>query len=67
MKKLVAEGRIREWGISEVDEDYLRRADRICHVSAIQNRYSMMAKGYEHMFRICEELGTAYVSFFTFN
>lgn len=63
MKKLIAEGRIREWGISEVDEDYLRRADRICHVSAIQNRYSMMARGYEHMFRICEELRTAYVTF----
>lgn len=63
MKDLIKEGKIRAWGISEINENYLRRANKICHISAIQNRYSLMARGYEHMFKACEELGVTYVAF----
>lgn len=38
MKKLIEEGKIRHWGISEVDEDTIRRAHAICPLTAIQNR-----------------------------
>lgn len=63
MAKLIKEGKIRYWGISETTEEYLRRANAVCHVSAIQNRYSMMARWYEPLFPVCEELGVTYVAF----
>lgn len=63
MKELIEEGKIKAWGISEVNEDYLRRAHAICPVTAIQNRYSMMATWHEHLFDVCEELGITYVAF----
>lgn len=63
MAKLIQEGKIRAWGISETNEEYLRRAHAVCPVSAIQNRYSMMARWYENLFPVVEELGIAYVAF----
>ena len=63
MKELIEEGKIKAWGISEVNEDYLRRAHAVCPVTAIQNRYSMMATWHEHLFDVCEELGITYVAF----
>ncbi|MBM6993094.1 MAG: aldo/keto reductase [Prevotella sp.] len=63
MGDLIREGKIRHWGLSEVDEDIIRRADKVCHVTAIQNRYSMMARWYESLFPTLEELGIALVAF----
>lgn len=63
MADLMKEGKIRAWGISEVNEAYLRRAHTICPVAAIQNRYSMMARWYESLFPLIEELGITYVAF----
>lgn len=63
MKELMEEGKIKSWGISEVNEDYLRRAHAICPVTAIQNRYSMMARWHENLFPVCQELGITYVAF----
>lgn len=63
MKELIHEGKIRAWGISEANEDYLRRAHAICPVTAIENRYSMMARWHENLFPVCEELGITYVAF----
>ena len=63
MKELMEEGKIRAWGISETTEEYLRRAHAVCPVSCIQNRYSMMARWYESIFPVCEELGVTYVAF----
>lgn len=36
MAELIQEGKIRAWGISETNEEYLRRAHAVCPVSAIQ-------------------------------
>lgn len=63
MARLIKEGKIRFWGISEANETYLRRAHAVCPVAAIQNRYSMMARWHEPLFPVCEELGIAYVAF----
>ena len=63
MAALIKEGKIRYWGISETTEEYLRRAHAVCPVTAIQNRYSMMARWYETIFQACEELGVTYVAF----
>ena len=63
MGQLIKEGKIRYWGISETTEEYLRRAHAMCPVTAIENRYSMMARWHETIFPVCEELNVAYVAF----
>ena len=63
MGELIREGKILHWGISETDEEYLRRANAVTPVTAIENRYSMMARWHENMFPVCEELGITYVAF----
>lgn len=60
---LIREGKILHWGISEADEEYLRRAHAVCRVSAVQNRYSMMARWHEVLFPVLEELGIGFVAF----
>ncbi len=63
MNDLIKEGKIRYWGISETTEDYLRRADKVCPVSAVQNRYSMLAREHEKLFTVLEELDVVLVAF----
>lgn len=63
MGQLIKEGKIRYWGISETNEEYLRRAHAVTPVTVIENRYSMMARWYDDMFPVCEELGISYVAF----
>ena len=63
MDDLIREGKITHWGISEASEDYLRRAHAVCPVTAVQNRYSMMAWAYESLFPALEELGVGLVAF----
>ena len=63
MADLMKEGKITHWGISEANEDYLRRANAVCPVTAVQNRYSMMARKYESLFPVLEELGVGLVAF----
>lgn len=63
MSELIAEGEITHWGLSEADEETIRRAHRICPVTAIQNRYSMMARWHEALFSVLEELHIGFVAF----
>ena len=63
MRELIKEGKIRYWGISESTEEYLRRANAVCPVTAVQNRYSMLAREHENLFPVLEELKVAYVAF----
>ena len=63
MARLIQAGKILHWGISETNEDYLRRANAVCPVTCIQNRYSMMARWHENLFPVLEELNIGYVAF----
>lgn len=63
MADLIREGKVTHWGLSEATEDAVRRAHAVCPVTAIQNRYSMMARWYEPLFPVLEELGIGYVAF----
>lgn len=63
MAQLMKEGKITHWGISEVNEEYLRRVHTVCPVTAIQNRLSMMFRDYETLFPVLEELGVGFVAF----
>ena len=63
MAELIQEGKITHWGLSEADEETIRHAHAVCPVTAVQNRYSMMARGHESLFPVLEELGIGYVAF----
>ena len=62
MKDLIKEGKILYWGVSEAPADYIHRAHAACPISAIQNRYSMMARWHESLFPLLEELGIGFVA-----
>lgn len=63
MADLIREGKITHWGLSEATEDTLRRAHAVCPVTAVQNRYSMMARWHEALFPALEELRIGFVAF----
>ena len=55
MAELIQEGKITHWGLSEAYEETIRRAHAVCPVTAVQNRYSMMARWHEVLFPVLEE------------
>lgn len=63
MSELIDAGKITAWGLSEVDEDTIRRAHAVAPVTAVQNRYSMLARHYEGVFSTLEELSISLVAF----
>ncbi|WP_226555066.1 aldo/keto reductase [Priestia aryabhattai] len=64
MKDLMSEGKIKHWGLSEAPIDYIRRADTVCSITAVENQYSMMwRKPEKELFQVCEELGIGFVAY----
>jgi aryl-alcohol dehydrogenase-like predicted oxidoreductase len=64
MKELMAEGKIKAWGLSNAPIDYMRRAHAVCPIVAIENQYSMMWREPEkELFGVCEELGISFVAY----
>lgn len=64
MKELLAEGKIKHWGLSNAPLDYLRRAHEVCPVTCIENQYSMVFREPEdEIFKVCEELGIGFVAY----
>ena len=61
MKQLIEEGKIKYWGISMANEEYLRRAHAVCPVTCIENVYSMLSHD-ESLFDTLEELNVGLVS-----
>lgn len=64
MAGLVAEGKIRAIGLSEVSEATLRRAHAVHPISALQSEYSLWTREPEtSVMPACRELGIAFVPF----
>lgn len=63
MGELIREGKILHWGISEANEDCLRRAHAVTPVTAIENRFSMMARWHASLFPTLDELGIGFLAF----
>lgn len=64
MKELIAQGKIKHWGLSCAPEEYLRRAHAVCPVTCIEDQYSMVFRQPEKgMFDVCEELGVGFVAY----
>ncbi|WP_339238157.1 aldo/keto reductase [Oceanobacillus sp. FSL W7-1281] len=64
MGRLIEEGLIKEWGLSQVSVDTLQKAHHITPVSAVQNLYSMMERDCEEdIFPYCIENNITVVPF----
>ncbi|WP_026565669.1 aldo/keto reductase [Bacillus sp. UNC41MFS5] len=64
MKELMAEGKIKAWGLSNAPIDYMKRAHAVCPIAAIENQYSMMWREPEkELFDLCEELEISFVAY----
>jgi aryl-alcohol dehydrogenase-like predicted oxidoreductase len=63
MNELLKAGKIKYWGVSEATEAYIRKAYAVCPLTAVENRYSMMARQYESLFPVLEELNIGFVAF----
>ncbi|MEZ5947331.1 MAG: aldo/keto reductase [Hyphomonas sp.] len=64
LAELVAEGKIRMIGLSEMGEAHLRRAHAVHPIAAMQSEYSLWVRNPEIAVKAaCEELGVALVAF----
>lgn len=66
---LIKEGKILHWGMCEVNADTIRRAHKICPVTAIQSEYHFMHRTVEEngVLALCEELGIGFVPYSPLN
>ncbi len=64
MAELVAEGKVRHLGLSEVSARTLRRAQAVHPIAAVQSEYSLWTREPEDgILPACRELGVAFVPF----
>lgn len=62
VQAMMAQGKVRQWGLSEMGLRTLRRAHAALPVTAVQNEYSMFWRGPEReVLPLCEELGIGFV------
>ena len=62
VKDLIAQGKVRHFGLSEPGPQTIRRAHAVQPLTAIQNEYSMLWRGPENqILPICAELGIGFV------
>lgn len=66
---LIKEGKILHWGMCEVNADTIRRAHKVCPVTAIQSEYHFMHRTVEEngVLALCEELGIGFVPYSPLN
>ncbi|HTL23280.1 MAG TPA: aldo/keto reductase [Mycobacteriales bacterium] len=63
MAELVAEGKVRHLGLSEVDEQLLRRAHAVHPITALQSEYSLWTRDPEGLAPALAELGVGLVPY----
>ncbi|MBU6257477.1 MAG: aldo/keto reductase [Burkholderiales bacterium] len=65
VRDLIAEGKVRHFGLSEAGAQTVRRAHAVQPVSALQNEYSLWTRDAETngIFEVCAELGIGLVAF----
>jgi aryl-alcohol dehydrogenase-like predicted oxidoreductase len=65
VRDLIAEGKVKHFGLSEPGVETVRRAHAVQPVAALQNEYSLWTRGVETngILAICEELGIGLVPY----
>jgi aryl-alcohol dehydrogenase-like predicted oxidoreductase len=66
--ELIKEGKVRRFALSEVGADTIRRAHRVCPVTAVQSEYHLMFRKPEtEVFPTLQELGISLVAYSPLN
>ena len=66
--ELIKEGKILHWGMCEVNAETIRRAHKVCPVTAIQSEYHLMHRTVEEsVLSVCKELGIGFVPYSPLN
>ncbi|MEV0893678.1 aldo/keto reductase [Promicromonospora sp. NPDC050262] len=63
MQEYVEAGKVKYLGLSNADEDTIRRAHAVHPISVLQNEYSIFARDSEPLLPVLEELGIGFVAF----
>jgi len=64
VKELIAEGKVKHFGLSEAPAEIIRRAHAVQPVTAVQSEYSLWWRTVEeHVLPTCEELGVGFVPY----
>jgi aryl-alcohol dehydrogenase-like predicted oxidoreductase len=63
MNEFVDAGKVRYLGLSNADEDAIRRAHAVHPTSVLQNEYAIFARDSEPLFGVLEELGIGFVAY----
>jgi aryl-alcohol dehydrogenase-like predicted oxidoreductase len=64
VKELIAEGKVKHFGLSEASVQTIRRAHAVQPVTAVQSEYSLFWRGPEaELLPVLEELGIGFVPF----
>ena len=64
VKDLIAEGKVKHFGLSEADAPVIRRAHKVMPVTAVQSEYSMWWRNREaDVLPVCEELGIGFIPY----
>ena len=62
VKGLIAEGKVKHWGLSEAGAPTIRRAHAVLPLAAVQSEYSLWTRDPEpEILPVCEELGIGFV------
>jgi pyridoxine 4-dehydrogenase len=64
LAELREEGKIRHVGLSEVDVEELEHAREIVPIASVQNRYSLIDRGYEDVLDFCERESIGFIPWF---
>ena len=64
VKDLIAEGKVRHFGLSEAGPESIRKAHAVQPVTALQTEFSLMSRDpLKDVFPVCEELGIGFVPY----
>lgn len=64
MGKLIGEGKIRGWGLSQCSAEEMRRAHAVVPLAAVQSEYSLMERMFERdVLPLCQALDIGFVAF----
>jgi aryl-alcohol dehydrogenase-like predicted oxidoreductase len=64
LAELLAEGKVRAVGLSEVNVEQLEAARAIVEIASVQNLYNVSSRGSEAVLDRCEELGIGFIPYF---
>jgi aryl-alcohol dehydrogenase-like predicted oxidoreductase len=67
LKQAQQDGKIKHIGLSEVDVDDIKRAQRFFEVVSVQNMYSVDNRKWENVLEYCQENNIAFIPWFPLN